>query len=118
MEVPQHPYVAQHPCTYAGEYQIPINGKTYSILTLVLNGGVVAWMPDNEQQHANPQFKDKELRQPIRVGEINEWIMAQIIQQVLAIKAKRSLPLEYILSEYGELTSQMELDFRLAGAQL
>lgn len=96
-----------------GNYEIYITGTPYgvseyvpySFFTLVSKDGNVAWMPDNEQQHVNPQ--------PLNVVNIAETGVAQIIQQILLFKTKEDVSLESIIEKHKQLIKQILSDFRL-----
>ncbi len=106
MHKPQSPYKE------IGTYSIPIDGKQYPILTLVKIDGTISWMPDNEQQHVNPQYKDDGSEFPVKIDEISEIDMANILNDVFLIRTKKDVPLEVILEKHSHLVNRMLTDFK------
>ena len=106
MHVPQGPFKS------VANYEIPINGGPYEMVTLVSSDEVIAWMPDTEQQHVNPQYRDKDSKIPVKLGEVLESDIARMLGQVLLLRTKKVLPLEDILLKHGILVGKILDDFR------
>ena len=93
-------------------YEIPINGRQYGFWTLVSQDGAIAWMPDNEQQHVNPQHGGGTNSHPVLVDSVNKWDVGRIVGQILLFQTKNQIPLEDIVSKYVPLVTQILNDFQ------
>ena len=103
---------SQGPYTHVNSYKLPINGDMYGICTLVSRHGVVAWMPDTDQQHVNPQYSGIEIRKPVKFDDVNERDIGRMIQQVLVFQTKQTIPLEDIVGGYKPIITKVLSDFR------
>ena len=102
----------QGPFTYLKRYEISINARPYGFYTLTSKDGVIAWMPDNEQQYVNPQYRGGEKPTPVFVEGANKWDIGRIIQQVMLFQTKEMIPLEDIVNKYNPLVSKILADFK------
>ena len=96
---------------YVNSHTIDIGGRPYGFCTLVSMDGVVAWMPDTEQQHVNPQYRGGENPHPVWVDGVNKWDSGRIIQQILLFQTKQHVPLETIIEEHKPLIGRILADF-------
>ena len=92
MLVPQTPY------SYVKNYEIIINDRVYAFQTLISADNIVMWMPDSEQQHVNPQYRDDNFSVPVRLNDLNIEDIIRMIQQIKLFKTKVKIPLEHILT--------------------
>jgi len=93
-------------------YEIPINGRQYGFWTLVSADGVIAWMPDNEQQHVNPQKRGGENPHHVLIDSVDKWDVGRIIQQILLFQTKQSIPLETIVDAHKPTITKVLKDFQ------
>ena len=96
---------------YVGKYELSINGKPYRFHTLVSKAdGTIAWMPDNEQQHVNPQCNEN--HRPIMISNIANLDIYSLLQDIMLIRTKELVPLEIILSQNRQLAEKILADFQ------
>lgn len=62
---------------------------------------VLAWTPNNDQDHINPQYRDIDFKVPIKISEALETDVAKLVAQLLAFKTKTMPKLEEVLAEHG-----------------
>lgn len=108
----------QLPYSYLKCCEIPLNGKPYGFWTLVSNDGVIAWMPDTEQQHVNPQYRDPDRSVAVLLGELNELDVARMLQQIQRFQTKITMPLEDILSKHRPLIEKILDDSKKQSIQV
>ncbi|MDD5086565.1 MAG: hypothetical protein PHV16_02325 [Candidatus Nanoarchaeia archaeon] len=77
----------------------------YEFCTLMRYDGEIAWMPDTEQQHVNPQ-------ENVKIWDINKDDIGKIIQEIYLFKAKKKVALETILEKDKILINQMLDDYK------
>ena len=99
-----------------GTYGVPINGRYYGFSTLVSRDGIVAWMPDNEQQHVNLGYNGKD--GPAKLSKVSKWDVARMLGQMHLFQAKSPVPLEDILSRNRKLISTIQQDFQTYHANM
>ena len=100
-------YRPQAPFREIGEYSISINGTIYSFSSLVSADGVIAWTPKNDQDRINPQYKDRDFKEPIRVEEATREDIARILAQLVLFKTKDVQSLGKILEKHEPLIDNM-----------
>lgn len=118
-----------------GRYELPVGmGHPFVFNTLVSSDGSVAWEPDTEQQHVNPQYRttasefDSGLfdlptaeaiarisaskgSDPVTINDICTEDAGRIVSDAISFKTKRTMPLEWILAEHPELIKKILRDF-------
>ena len=65
----------------------------------------IAWIPDNDQQHINPQ-------ENVRLPDIREEDIGKIIQEIYAFKAKEKVILESILTTHKSFINRILNDYK------
>ena len=97
-----------------GDYEFSILGTEYTekgdgpykFCTLVEKySKEIAWMPDSEQQHVNPQ-------ENVRLPDIREEDIGKIIWEIYAFKAKENVILESILTTHKSFINKILNDYK------
>ena len=122
---------------YVNRYELPTPVRPHGFYTLVGKNGIVAWMPDNEQQHLNPQYRktikipidfsnlpsqdvdalvDKILKaqgsDPVTIDDITQVDVARMLKDVVLFKTKRQMSIRKILTVHETLIERMLHDLR------
>jgi len=67
--------------------------------------GEIAWMPDTEQQHVNPQKN-------VKINRIKKEDIGRIIQEIYLFKTKERVILESVLESDKELIDKILDDYQ------
>lgn len=97
--------------SYVNLYQIPINGRDIGFYTLVSRNGIIAWMPNNEQQNVNIGYNGA--KGPAKLGEVSQIDVVNMLGQVLTFQTKKQLPLDEIVKRHMPLIEQILEDLTL-----
>jgi hypothetical protein len=93
-----------------GLYEFGINDLNYSFYTLVSRDGQVAWMPDSEQQHVNPQYRDG--NEPVRLKSLDKKDLGEMISEIVAFRTKEKIEHQAILTQHSDLASRIYNDLK------
>ena len=107
---------AKGPYRILQRYEIPIGGRPYGFYSALSADGVVSWLPDNEQQHLNPQYRGPVGVNPVTVDKMSPKDIQRMLAQVILFQTKEQTPLEGIAKQHRKLTRTIELDFKNTSA--
>ena len=106
---------AQGPYTNFKRYEIPINGQPYGFYTASSADGIIAWLPDNEQQHLNPQYRNGIGNTGITPKTMTRDDIIRMLAQVLLFQTKRQVSQAEVERNHRTLADEVEKGFRGAG---
>lgn len=72
--------------------------------------GIIAWEPDNGDQHLNPQYDED--NQPIHAGKVSKQQIIKMLGQLLSFQAKKIFQLEYVATNYNLLVEKIKQDLQ------
>ena len=105
---------AKGPYSNFKRYEIPINGKPYGFYTANSADGIIAWLPDNEQQHLNPQYRNGIGNVGITPETMIRDDITTMLAQVLLFQTKLQFPKADVERNHAPLVDAVEKGFRKA----
>ena len=111
-------YEPKGPWENVNIHKIPINGSPYEIVSLVSKDNVTGWMPNSEQQHVNPQYRDgveihPRLRiNPVYLYEFSPTDAARIVAQAISFQTKRTPSIEEVIRDYKGPVEEIFVAFK------